>query len=720
MDSLYKGDVWDRVAKKVKANGEFTNVDAQADKEILAKYKHGAYYDTTVAAEAKKQYGEVEKLLKKKENKDLTPAEKVKKLKDLFGTAKTKIDEKYAAALKLAQDKATNQAKALYNNGEKTELLDKETSTKFLNKALEEIKAAKTVEEVSKVVDKTAKVDTSLFGSYDETERLRKVAKDEVKDGMKGIEETLQVPTTTEAAEKYKALAEKLEGYGIDKLPADVCKDYLKQVATAESFEYTVDKDGNNEIDKTKLGQAGQKAVSDSYKNIVSTLRKAVKKSYDDEIYASEVLVDTKDRDNASTAVENIMAKWFTDNSETKTIEKMLSYSYTEQGSDNGLLGCIEEGMKGWNVEFTAERLSNKRAKVMSELKAYYNAILNGDEVYKAILATKASGNNGDLLQADDCAALVEKYGLKAESAIAVYNGQNTNIKKELVKVLGEKLDGEGGSIKNTTKIGDLGTLEDATKRTLDSTYGTLGTNASGALKVFKESEDVDLILGNNTKYIKKETLEAAYYDLFVGKDEDGNEVVLTKTLTDILNSVKGSEHWVAYCEDLDTKYKAWVDHFDGGENPIDSKMKEHAEDSTSKVWEAILEQVNDILTGAATGSSNDSVIASLDTLYVEDVANYLDSNVALLEVLKNATVSELVIKGNVADSLKLEKVYNAVMALKGVAQFKYTIGNNNEQTVVVNKGASYAGVDKFVEAVTALLKADTNTVIKINGTEIK
>ena len=728
-----------------------------------AEYKcqNGSYVDRTVADTAAYYYDRVSTELYKTSNKNLSTLRKIELVKGVYSEAKTEISKKYASVLASAKIKANENASKLYNNGEKVtytykgnsektytyDILSAENSAKMLASAKADIEAATSLEELSSLVDSTKKYDYTeseytdcLMGSYNETERLRKVAATEEKYTALGmIGESSLMNDEGEAATAYNETKELLAKYGITDLPLDIWKTYCDDVDNATSFDYYVDEDGDINYDHTALGTAAVLAVKKNYENIVSTLRTAIKEKYDNEIYTSNVITAQKDRDNFSTIVENTIANWFDDfKNKQPSISQILSYDYS---GDYGLLEKIEEVLEEQNKEFHDERVTNYRNEVVAELKQYYNAILEKDNVYKAIIEMDGSGVDGEPVDAD-YTNLDLKLGLKSGTSKAIYTATsfdygsnsdnlcNANIKKVMQELIGTKLDGNSGMVKEYTEIGDLYEgLEDA-KKILDKSYGDLKTSSSGdcALKIFKNENDVNFASATSWQVITSETITKTYNELFV-KGEGNKQKVLVKTCDEVLSTIQKHDNWVSDLSDLDKDYKTWID---GKKDTLLSNS--YKTNKETKVWSAIQTQVGKILAGETSGElSNDRVVASLDSLYATDVAANLTEATSQLNDLKSGIVSGIWAGSDELATIQakvsyVNAVFNALEALKGTKDsFTYEVVNtgtaqSSATDVKIGKCKTYDGVSTYYQAAYALLSAakDYNGKdIYINGTKI-
>ena len=713
----------------------------KTDYSKYAKYIKGSYYDSTVAATASLYFSNVGSELKKASNKNLSTLKKIELVEGIYEQAKTEISKKYASVLAKAKTKAAEKAKALFNDGDKVTYddgtLSKENSTKLYQAAKAEISNATSLEGLSAIVDETDKYtydEDSLtyvgrMGSYNETERLRAEAYSELADSLEGIGEEALQNDDEKHITAYNQYKEILAGFGVTNLPLDVYKEYLDKVNNAESFDYYVDEKGKTNYSETSLGQDAIEDVSNSYKNIISTLRESIKASYDEEIYTSKVLTAQKDRDNFSTYVENAIANWFHEE-ENPSIADILSYNYY------GLYGAIEAELDGKNEEFTKERLENYKEKVVAALKSAYNKILDNDTVYKAIIEMEGTGVNGTV-DSTDYSRIDNQYGLASGTTQALYQDTkfnyssddqgaggyyHSNLEKALEALLGKELDAEeeGYLYDEDDSIGDMYAAYQYGVRYLNKCYGGLNSyySQSCAVKIFKRCNDVNFNDEYDGSVINASDLTDAYNALFVTDSGTAKEKVLAKTCDDVLEIVKDHSNWIDDIEDLSEKYGKWLEDFKVLKKK-DSELLNHKNDSNSKVWAAVQSQVKKILNGETTGSAtNGTVIKSLDALYTQDVAAELASKVSILSDMKTGLVTSALADTTNGTRIaeNINSIYAALTSAKSGKEFKFTIGDGEEQTVASEYGKTYDGVKNFYEAAVKILNAtkDGKTTIKI------
>ena len=533
----------------------------------------------------------------------------------------------------------------------------KENRVAFEAAAKKEVEAATTLAGLSDIID-SAKVGENKYG---ELEAYRKKAMEAINNKISSIESG--DPAFASDSDDHDTLVATLKEYGITELPETIAEAQLKSLSAQASFTKSDDK---KTVTTSVEGDAAYKAVNDSYEGIISALKTAIRAAYDKEIYASKVIVETKDRDNVSSIVGTAIAEWCQKNKDALKISGMVDYKFTDNkilySEGTGLLGYIENQLTvGKNpslisTAFEQERLGNAVTKQAAILKTALDGYL-ADAQYKTAVAG---------LSATAYAALDDNTSYKSTAA--------TNGKYYLAEI-GPKdnkvANAIGGEVATDVQaIYD----EDVLKTSSTGLYSksnvlAINTYAKGQLTVYSNAYKAALADYKAKQYTFQEakvsaspaTLTAQTVTEFKAVVDDADAPV---TSLDGINAlIPNLSVWDKCFTELDTKFSAFVT---GKKDTVLSTAVSN-KDKTNELYKSYLDERDAIVAGTVTTTDQvDAWADGLKTLYNAGVAAALAKYKTLFN---NVYISYLAGK-TAAKAQPIKDAYDAYVPLASTTDF--------------------------------------------------
>jgi len=599
-----------------------------------------------------------------------TTKEKVDAVRTAVATAEKAIDTAYATLITAAKTLANTKLTTLYETEMAVSTLGyiKENRVAFEAAAKKEVEAATTLAGLSDIID-SASVGKNKYG---ELEAYRKAAMVAINKKIASIE--LSDPAFASDSDDNAALVATLKEYGITELPETIAEAQLKNLSAQASF---TESDDDDTVTGSVEGDAAYKAVKDSYDGIISALKTAIRAAYDKEIYASKVVVETKDRDNVSSIVGTAIAEWCEANKDSLKISGMLSYMYdstvnlvyngettTNPSGSTGLLGYIESQLTVdangslISTAFVNERLGNAVAKQAAVLKAALDGYLE-DSQYKKAVTSITSDAYTALTDADKATKYTSKtIGTKTYYYLTKI-GPTSN---EVANAIG------GEVAKDVQVIYD----EDVLKTSSTGLYSksdvlAINTYAKGQLTVYSTAYKAALADYKAKQYVVQDakvtatTLQAETVAEFKAVIDDSKNPVTT--LDGINALIPSLSVWDKCFKELNTKFEDFVTT----KNDTVLTKAVDDEDATNELYKSYLDERDAIIAGTVT--TTDQVDAWADGLKALYTAGVSASLAKYKEIFDNSYKAYLKgASGTVAASVK--DAYDSFVKLAATEDF--------------------------------------------------
>ena len=699
--------------------------DRQATDDDKATYVKdwvkGSYYDNKVATEAKKYVDKISSTLNALK-KDHTIKDEIDALSTLAKEAKEKIDAKYKEVFAEAKTKASKAIDTLYK-GSSTKSMTASDIANMVTLAKADLEKATTLAEIGKVIDSTGT--GKKVGTYDEIERMRKLAFDDIDASIKAVydkDPSLNPGSTAAEKESYAAFLAQLEEFGIseDSLPTKIYENYKAKISAATSFEYTLNSDGTPYLYKSTLQKEATDAISTANSNILKTVRQAVLDSYYKEIDSSTSLTTEQSKVTCKGAVETAISEWFDSHSKTgasykATVTNFISSDPLDGSTTaldvakNGGILYIENVLDKNYVSFQTERLNSKKNTIKSEINAAAAEIIDSDSLYKTILSTTEFGedeeyeNEADFADAlgvkKDSVEELQKFEAPSTNGTTLAAG-TVNLLKYYVSLTTDtsgvkKSSGNNGGFIGKASITKVSELLSYKK----SLLGNLKTVYDNAVTEFWSKETEDLAGNLNVDEVfASSALSTALASLIT---EGSSITELHEKLV-----ASNSENWVGLADSLSQAYLDWWDAVAASTTtfvgmPATSyvgygcdSFDVYGKLPLSDVYSRVKTALNSIVSGDIKSYDDiKEVIGELDDKYDSTIAAYAAEQMKALGAVKDSLVNASTNSG--VKRQEILKAYDNWVAVANAGLFSFD---------------SYTSVDNWFERACADLSVVQST----------
>lgn len=570
------------------------------DETLLAKYREGLNAIATAATTAEKTVKERVELARNalKAQKDVLDAAYQTLITEAKENAKAGLEKLFAAKPNTGVDPLADDGRGNMSN---------EDRKAFLDDYKAQIDACKTLHEVGTLVKKDTLASTFDGGSVNKLEKARAEVFAKIKEGLEAVQTEDSTFVATGSGEGYEKLVKQLEEFGIkeEELPYKVAQSFIEQASKAKELPAV------SETDSTiALAKEAEDAIADAYKQIMSKIQNQIIAAYDAEINAYST--DAQWISTAHAEVKNLLENWVKTNPRGDfapvTVSNLVSYEGTSENvSKKCGLQYVEEGLKDWNLPFTAWRVNKATQEVKDKVVAHAKEITDKDTVYNGYLTATTE----NVLQGDT-------YNVTKKAANWVPAEATTIIQ------IKEAEDAAKTGIDNIYKaafekyLTDYNTLHNLTGANYASTSDLVAgfTGTTKHLDSDTEKADEDLVLSEYYKRVKAEdsTRKAA---TFADVDTWVNDAKAYKVLFDAFN----------------TKIAASMN---------EGELKNAKDDGVSFQDDLVKEKENIVKGKTTTEAQLDSFMNTIKTKYAEKVAALLvDAKDALYQYL-NYKISTL------------------------------------------------------------------------------
>ena len=608
----------DKDLKPIEGNFDATATSFK-DETLFAVYEEGLEAIETAATTADKTVKERVELARKalKAQKDVLDAAYQTLITDAKENAKAGLEKLFEAKPNTGADPLAESGRGDMSN---------EDRKAFLDDYKAQIDACKTLHEVGTLVKKDTVASTFDGGSVNKLEKARAEVFAKIKEGLEAVQTEDSTFVATGSGEGYEKLVKQLEEFGIkeEELPYNVAQSFIEQASKAKELPAV------SETDPTiALAKEAKDAIVNAYNQIMSKIQNQIIAAYDAEINAYST--DAQWISTAHAEVKNLLENWVKldrgvapgDILAPVTVSNLVSYEGTNENvSKKCGLQYVEEGLKDWNLPFTAWRVDKATQEVKDKVVAHAKEITDKDTVYNGYLtATTENELQGDDYNVTKKAAgwsTTETTIIQIKKAESQAKGEIDNIyKAAFEKYLTDynTLHGYGADVKNYA---------------LTSVLVTEFTGTTKHLASDTEKADKELVLSEYYKRVKAEdgTRKAA---TFADVDTWVNDAKAYKVLFDAFNA-------------------KITDSMNEGE------LKNAKDDGVSFQDDLVKEKENIVKGKTTTEAQLDSFMNTIKTKYAEKVAALLvDAKDALYQYL-NAKIATLT--GDTIE--KITKIRNA------------------------------------------------------------
>ena len=660
--------------------------------QYVKDWVKGSYYSEDVAKEAVKYMGEKNDDVFKKFTKDTTTKEKINALKSLAKEAQSAIDAKYTEVLGKMVTKAKSNVDTLYKSNNVSKSFSSTDVESMKTAAKAEIDACKTLAALSSVVDSSKsivdeKVSDVLVGKYSELERIRNKAFSTLNASIDAVYEgdaALYEGDNNDEKEAHKKLLAELETFGIkeDQLPTAVYKNYVSKVSSAKELTYATKKDGTTNYNSTTLAEEGDKAISNCYSSIKSTIRNTVLNSYYTEIDASENLTTASAKTTCKGAVETAISEWFLEHNKSKdaTISNFVSSGYigteTQDVTNLGGVAYIEHVLDNSYKSFQEERLGNKKSAIASELQTEAQKIIDADELYKTIIESTfdkiAGDGTGDY---KDAAELAEEKKLQKTETVTelrtlgtvdsenYYDASSTYDLGKYIKAITVNKSGTDEGESN-----DGGYLAAFIKNTSDVKVTKLLAYKANVIAEMKEvyKEALEKFIKNEESDLDNGAIHENYGNNITTATNLKNYIDdLTKdceTVTEAHEAISSSNStsWAGLVDILGYRYKEWWNNL--YQETEGSAYQKYGTLSLSEVYKSVTEAVSSIIKGEIKDVSGvNKVINGLSSKLGETLEAYYQVALKTLNDERIKVINSLYLSDGVGAQIINERYNNWV-----------------------------------------------------------
>jgi len=727
----------------------------------LASEKRGSYYDSTLLNTTLKAGTDSVKAIVKAFTKDEAIGDKVSAIKTGVSSAEKKIDEAYAKLIKDAKAAAKVEASGLYNAGvalSSTDYFITADRAAMLKKVNDEIDAAKTLADVSALVDSKSSLTTK--GSYNLLETNRSSAKTAISGALSGI---TGEPFGADDAEDLADLKEQLAVYdvSIDKLPSEVAAEWLAKLSAAQSLDvYAADPaDGSSETyskGDVVMGYEGAKAVTESYSSVKTALQAAILETYKKEINSAKSLATTEAKNTLIGIVDGAIGEWVKDTTGTKTLSDYVS---ADGGTiAGGLIAYIETKLSAAitanYVAFGQERLQNALDETYKGFAAEVKEVKE-DSVYNSLLAPSAkltSGTNANKYQmlkvvgkktttpaidttlanplyvamseTEDSKGYVYLDTLPTETAATITSGVTSGVLptavpttvttynvNTLLKAM-VNVAADGSVTADTTasgKLNALTTVKDIKKAATDYA-GIFKKLRNAAVEKYSDLQIASVITDTDypstNVYVSKTGVTSIYKGMLPQVTTGTGVDYSATTFTNVSDSIYDIKANKALFSALEADVKDWVIATnDNGIEDASNNLK-----TSTKMYKAAFDStdatsiISKILSGSITTTEAvQDAVDGLDKIYEAGVAEYLTNAEGLVDKYYTNLINDTTITvdlyntyTSIYNNVKDHFTYDATNS----ATLKSLLKGTGFDYLTIIAGSKYESIDEFIKLV--------------------
>lgn len=616
---------------------------ADWDDSEVAEQAAGDYFDATVKALAKTKHDTDLRTAYDKIDASKPVADRLAEMEAAITKANKEIDDAYAA-LVTAKKAAAKTAIETYATTTVTSTNYKAADrSAHLTAAKEAIDGCTTLQEITALVNTREVEDKLPLGSYNTMFKEKQGAFTAVETALSSVTDGALDASGKFTNEAKNALA--TWDITPDKEPAAVAKEYLDKISAGTTG-------------LKALGEEGAEAVTGTLDDIKEQLKNNIINSYKEEITSSTVLADLPNTQSGMLAtIETVSSNWLYEHEETA----QLGDYYGREETD--LVGALEKAITDSSTipgsgldAFTAERLAKAGEEAKADLLKKAGEIKAADPLYTSAIAYTVVG--------EDVNDTVRKGWYKlTNTELGVKDHEVPNTLFGVATVV----DNKGSYVANGSTLVTY-SVDEIVKTSFDDEGKPVGHGLTSPLDVAEWTAE------------KLEALDTAYEAALAKFNEDGKgEVNFDANITEALwDSTLGTDYVYQDVADLVAGFQN-ADTFLNGENgaktKYDAKVTElttkdakypvvfdlaTGEDETkltSALRTAYDELVAKILKNEAGQTEVDAFVSSMDTLYSQDVSDYLKLAEETFALYYNAVVN------SETDLIKRSKViefYNA------------------------------------------------------------